>query len=284
MAFLDDIWCVSSPARTPVGFTAIQEELLTIGIRVHDGKTQLWNRSGQVPAGTEALTAAAQRSDREAIVWRGDISLPAEEQGLTVLGTLLGHPANVRSRLAAVSEQHDQLIEQILSVSDLQCAWILLLYCAAARPNYLLWVVHLGLTTRFAAHHDASLHRALSQLVSAPPTHMFWDVVSLPFSRGGLGLHSAVLTTNAAYWSSWADSLQMIQRRHPSVAGQILHELSHRNTAGFHVAAAGAAREELMRLGFEAPSWCDSRSETNSARCGGSTDRYALVWVATGSH
>ena len=63
MAFLDDIWCVSSPERTAVGFTAIQEELLTIGIRVHDGKTQLWNRSGQVPAGTEALTAAAQRSD-----------------------------------------------------------------------------------------------------------------------------------------------------------------------------------------------------------------------------
>ena len=28
-----------------------------------------------------------------------------------------------------------------------------------------------------------------------------------------------------------------------------------RDTAGCHVAAAGAAREELMRLGFEDPSW-----------------------------
>ena len=156
--------------------------------------------------------------------------------------------------MAAVSEKHDQLLAQILSVSDLQCAWILLLYCAAARPNYLLRVVHPGLTARFVAHHDASLRRALSQLVSAPP-QMFWDVVSLPFSRGGLGLRSAILTTNAAFWSSWADTLQMIQSRHPSVAGQILHELSHRNTAGFHVASVGAAREELMRLGFEAQSW-----------------------------
>ena len=42
---------MSVPERTGTGFTAIQEELLTIGIRVHDGKTQLWNRSGQVPAG-----------------------------------------------------------------------------------------------------------------------------------------------------------------------------------------------------------------------------------------
>ena len=36
MAFLDDICCVSSPERTAAGFTAIQEELLTIGIRVHE--------------------------------------------------------------------------------------------------------------------------------------------------------------------------------------------------------------------------------------------------------
>ena len=28
----------------------------------------------------------------------------------------------------------------------------------------------------------------------------------------------------------------------------------------------------------------DSRSETSSDRRGGSTDRYAIVWVATGSH
>ena len=32
-------------------------------------------------------------------------------------------------------------------------------------------------------------------------------------------------------------------------------DMLDRNKAGFHVAAAGAAREELMRLGFEAPSW-----------------------------
>ena len=104
MSFLDDICCVISPERTPAGFTAIQEELLTIGIRVHDGKTQLWNRSGQVLAGAEASSSVVRRSHPDAIVWRGDISLPTEEQGVTVLGTPMGHPAFVRSRLAAVSE------------------------------------------------------------------------------------------------------------------------------------------------------------------------------------
>ena len=40
MAFLDNIWYVSFLERTAVRFTAIQEESLIIGIRVHDGKTR----------------------------------------------------------------------------------------------------------------------------------------------------------------------------------------------------------------------------------------------------
>ena len=174
---------------------------------------------------------------------------------MTILGTPLGHEQFVRTRLVAVSAKYDQLMSQIIGIPDLQCAWILLLYCAAARPNYMLRVVHPTHTANFAAHHDASLRRALSQLLAAPPTHMFWDVACLPFSRGGMGLRSAVLTSGAAYWASWADSLHMIKQRHPAVPNQILHELAHHQEAGFHVVAASIAREELIRAGFRAPAW-----------------------------
>ena len=94
-----------------------------MGIQVHDGKTQLWNRSGVVPTGTEALTEAARISDPDGI---GDVSLPLQERGVKVLGTPMGSPF-VRSTLAAVSAKHDRLISQIVGMSDLQCAWILLL-------------------------------------------------------------------------------------------------------------------------------------------------------------
>ena len=69
------------------------------------------------------------------------------------------------------------------------------------------------------------------------------------------------------------------------MTGQILHELSHRNTAGFHV-ASGCGTGGVDDLGFRGSvvGECDSMSETSSARCGGSTDRYAIDWVATGSH
>ena len=129
--------------------------------------------------------------------------LPTEEQGVTVLGTPTGHPAFVQSRLAAVSEQHDQLV-----CLDL----VALLRCSPAELHF----------AGGASGPDCKV-RGPSRCVSPPssePTRvsttnpfLFWDVVGLPFSRGGLGLRSAVLTTNAACWSSWADSLQMIQAR-----------------------------------------------------------------------
>ena len=40
-------------------------------IRMHHGKTQVWNRGGVVPDGIEELTAAARLVKPEAVVWRG---------------------------------------------------------------------------------------------------------------------------------------------------------------------------------------------------------------------
>ena len=47
--------------------------------------------------GPKALTEATQRLDPEAIVWRGDVSLP-QDQGVMVLGIPMGHLEFVRSR------------------------------------------------------------------------------------------------------------------------------------------------------------------------------------------
>ena len=109
------------------------------------------------------------------VVWRGDLELPPEEQGVKILGTPLGHPSFVRSQLETLSAKHGQLISKILHIQDLQCAWILLLYCASSRANYTLRVAHPKLSASFAAQHDAALRRALSQLVSVPPSSMYWD-------------------------------------------------------------------------------------------------------------
>ena len=174
MAFLDDIYGKSDPDRSAAVFTTIQEELLRVGIRVHDGKTQLWSRSGVVPTGAQALTEAAQRLDPEAIVWRGDVSLPPQEQGVMVLGTPMGQPEFVKSKIgSSFGETRPSGVTNCGNVRSPMCM-VLLLHCASARPNYMLRVVHPALSAGFAGHHDATMRQALSQLVAAPPCNMYW--------------------------------------------------------------------------------------------------------------
>ena len=44
------------------------------------------------PEGIEESTRIARRVRPDAVVWRGDQNLPPSEQGLKVLGVLIGHP------------------------------------------------------------------------------------------------------------------------------------------------------------------------------------------------
>ena len=123
------------------------------------------------------------------------------------LGHAVATPGLCARWLSQLSVKHDALMDLITHVQDLQCAWLLLLYCSAARANCYLRGVHTDLCSTFAAHHDASLRRVLCSLLGMDPSFLFWNVASLPLSLGGLGLRSASLLSRAAYWASWADSL-----------------------------------------------------------------------------
>ena len=56
---------VCSPAR-------VSEVHRHAHIRLHLGKTQIWNRGGTVSTGVAELTAAARQVKPDAVVWRGD--------------------------------------------------------------------------------------------------------------------------------------------------------------------------------------------------------------------
>ena len=87
------MWC-PNPIEL-VRYNAVQEFLLAhAGIRVHGGKTHVWNQAGQKPDVCETLQRIAQISDQDAQVWRGS-EVPTTMQGMKVLGTPLGHPDHV---------------------------------------------------------------------------------------------------------------------------------------------------------------------------------------------
>ena len=95
-------------------------------------------------------------------------------------------------------------------------------------------VVHPDLSHGFATRHDSRVWSTLTRLLGVEGSECARQRASLPFSRGGLGLRSAVRTSTAAYWSSWADTLSMIRTRHPTVADDVVIALSA-NLGGLHL-------------------------------------------------
>ena len=58
----------------------------------------------------------------------------------------------MEARLRAITAEHQVLLNRIPHAADLQ--WLLLLFWAASRPNYVLRVVHPDAVREFAAQHD----------------------------------------------------------------------------------------------------------------------------------
>ena len=254
-AFLDDIYVVCSPERVGDVYKLVEHALRTkTGISIHLGKTKLWNAEGRKPGVADALTRAAQKEKPEAMVWRGDQSLPTVKQGLTVLGVPVGHPDYIASELAQKTDEQSLLFERIPHVGDVQAAWLLLSFCAATRANFWLRTVPREFTLDYAEKHDRSVHRCLEQILQMDdiPQHI-WESASMPLTLGGLGVGGASRMCDAAHWSSWADCLEMVQNRHPHIAHAILGGLATR-TPGY-LRAVQESGDRLRGVGVQVPSW-----------------------------
>ena len=80
-----------------------------LGRHVHHGKTQVWNRSGAKPSGMEEIVRAAKVVKLDAVVWRGDPSLPTSQHRVKVLGIPIGHTEYVREFLERKTKQQEVL-------------------------------------------------------------------------------------------------------------------------------------------------------------------------------
>ena len=130
MAFHDDVYVITNPARVGDSFAHLERSLWEhAGIRINMGKTQIFNRGNVLPPGCQHILQAGRQLNLPVIMWRGD-SL------LTILGTPLGHVEFVKAQLRVKAEEHGVLLNRVKAVSDLQrLVDSLLLLC---RPGHLL--------------------------------------------------------------------------------------------------------------------------------------------------
>ena len=129
-AFHDDLYIKCSPDRA-VECSHILRQMLWQHCRIslNNGKTRLWNRAGLFPRDCEILENAARLVDPDAVVWKGDPDLPLSQQGIKILGVPVGRTEFVEHELDSRATCHAELLEKIPFVEDLQCAWLILLYC-----------------------------------------------------------------------------------------------------------------------------------------------------------
>ena len=153
---LDDLYFVCKPNRVSIIYGIVEKALWEHArIRVHTGKTQVWNKRGVAPNGMDKLGAGA---------WRGGTNLSFEEQGMKILGTPVGHPQYVRKELLKLAEEQSVLLGRIPTLEDTQSAWLLLLFCASMRANYILRVVPPDLSKEYSELHDKRLYQCLCDI------------------------------------------------------------------------------------------------------------------------
>ena len=190
--------------------------------------------------------------------WVGGHATPPAERGVTVLGTPIGSPEYVQTHLLSARDKHNALLAAIPTLPSLQASFLLLLFCANPRSNYLLRTVPPTETLQYATSHDTAMSQCLATLLDRPEDlpPQARARVHLSLAHGGLGLRSAVRHRHAAYWASWADTLPAIHARWPAVAdhlGQLLTGESRAQPPS--VQAAVAAGATLRRAGFAPPPW-----------------------------
>ncbi|MDA8584042.1 hypothetical protein N9L68_07395, partial [bacterium] len=130
------------PGRAAAIHGVLHEELWAhTGIRIHNGKTKLWNRNGVPPLGSEVIEEETRQVDSGAVVYRGDSGLPPERRGIEVLGTPLGTPEFIRSKLRDKPAEHRTSLDRESAFPSLQSECVI--FCSTptlgATIHYASW-------------------------------------------------------------------------------------------------------------------------------------------------
>ena len=109
MAFLNDVYVVTPPPPSSCGRLICSSRQSVVGVRGdqnQSGQDADLQQGRRLPSRLPAHFASWETVDSPVVVWRGDSALPSDQQGVTILGTPLGHVDFVRAQLCARIEEH----------------------------------------------------------------------------------------------------------------------------------------------------------------------------------
>jgi hypothetical protein len=217
VGYLDDLYLLTSRSRAKAAYDLVTRTVREhAGIEPNLGKTECWCSGGGEPPEDITLLNPPEGPG----VWKAN--LPAEQCGVEVLGSPIGTREYVQAKAADRLEEETKLLSKLPQMSNLQSAWLLLLYCAAPRANYMLRTTPPELAHAYAVAHDEAVRNTFAALMQVPTPTLAQDAVrrllELPARFGGNGLRSSTRIAPCAYWASWADSLPVLAQRIPTFA------------------------------------------------------------------
>ena len=114
------------------------------------------------------------------------------------------------------------LCDQLLSLEDVQSGCLLLRYRHVTRMNHLIRSVNPEHVRSAVQAHDSLTKSTFIRLVQCPDlTSKQWLQATLPIRHGGFGLTNIESLSADAFVAGWAQSIQALPARFPSIANDI---------------------------------------------------------------
>ena len=158
VAYLDDIYIIVPVDHAARAVERARHHLAEhCGIQVHQGKLKAYCPNA---SSAQHGLGAYDTNDNEVWVHNGTL----DEQGIMVVGTPIGTPEFVQSRLDLRLDAQSLLTAEIELLEEVQHKWLLNYYCAVPRINHLLRTLPPEEVLPFAQAHDLHVQDVVARL------------------------------------------------------------------------------------------------------------------------
>ena len=194
--YLDDGTLMGSPEDLAAALRIVEREGPSLGLHLNHAKSLLY-----IP----------NDADQARSVLPPDI--PTTRRGFTLLGCPIGPPDYCEEVFGARLAKLKDSLGVLHGMGDSQVECTLLRSCLALpKVSFILRACPPSHIRHTAAEFDCAIHCTLETIVGSPVSHWSWLKASLPCSRGGLNLRSAVRHSPAAFLASIAESRALVHQ------------------------------------------------------------------------
>ena len=190
LAYLDDVFVIGSHADFLLALNALKGSFSAIGLHISMKKCEQFGST---------KISSLQR--------------PEGINGTTILGA---------ETCLDFAKSGQTLCDQFLSLEDVQSGCLLLRYCHVTHMNHLIRSVNSEHVRSAVQAHDSLTKSTFIRLVQCPDlTSKQWLQATLPIRHGGFGLTNIESLSADAFVAGWAQSIQALPARFPSIANDI---------------------------------------------------------------